>query len=57
LSIDRVAGVLLVALPIAFNVFFFLLGRRFDYPSVLRQPVGTILGRFHAGGAELRLLW
>lgn len=48
---------LLVALPIAFNVFFFLLGRRFDYPSVLRQPVGTILGRFHAGGAELRLLW
>jgi Domain of unknown function (DUF4386) len=57
LSIDRVAGVLLVGLPIAFNVFFFLLGRRFDYPSVLRQPVGTILGRFHAGGAELRLLW
>jgi hypothetical protein len=57
LSIDRVAGVLLVALPIAFNVFFFLLGQRFDYPSVLRQPVGTILGRFHAGGAELRLLW
>ena len=57
LSIDRWAGILLVGLPIAFNVFFILLGQRFDYPSVLRQPVGTILSRFHAGGAQLRLLW
>jgi Domain of unknown function (DUF4386) len=57
LSIDRWAGILLVGLPIAFNVFFILLGQRFDYPSILRQPVGTILGRFHAGGAELRWLW
>jgi hypothetical protein len=30
LHIDRVAGALLVGLPIAFNVFFFLLGRFFD---------------------------
>ncbi len=57
LSIDRWAGILLVGLPIAFNVFFVLLGQRFDYPAVLRKPVGTILSRFHAGGAELRLLW
>ena len=29
---DRHAG--------GFNLFFFLLGRRFDYPNILRQPTG-----------------
>ena len=57
MSVDRWAGILLVGLPVAFNVFFILLGLEFDYPSVLRQPVGTILGRFVAGGPRLRLLW
>jgi hypothetical protein len=33
LNIDRAAGALLVGLPIAFNLFFFLLGRFFDYPA------------------------
>jgi hypothetical protein len=51
LNIDRAAGALLVGLPIAFNLFFFLLGRAFDYPGILRSPVGTILNRFQAGGA------
>jgi hypothetical protein len=32
-SIDRVAAALLIGLPIAFNVFFFLLARLFDYPG------------------------
>jgi hypothetical protein len=53
LNIDRAAGALLVGLPIAFNVFFFLLGRFFDYPGILRSPVGTILSRFEAGGLRL----
>jgi hypothetical protein len=57
LNIDRAAGALLVGLPIAFNLFFFLLGRFFDYPGILRSPVGTILSRFQAGGLRLRLLW
>jgi hypothetical protein len=57
LSIDRAAGALLVGLPIAFNLFFFLLGRFFDYPGILRSPVGTILSRFQAGGLQLWLLW
>jgi Domain of unknown function (DUF4386) len=57
LNIDRAAGALLVGLPIAFNLFFFLLGRIFDYPGILRSPVGTILSRFHAGGVRLKLLW
>jgi hypothetical protein len=57
LNTDRAAGVLLVGLPIAFNLFFFLLGRFFDYPGILRSPVGTILSRFQAGGLRLKLLW
>jgi Domain of unknown function (DUF4386) len=57
LTIDRAAGALLVGLPIAFNLFFFLLGRTFDYPGILRSPVGTILSRYQAGGLRLKLLW
>jgi hypothetical protein len=57
LNIDRAAGALLVGLPIAFNLFFFLLGRFFDYPGILRSPVGTILSRFQAGGLRLKWLW
>jgi hypothetical protein len=56
-STDRAAGALLVGLPIAFNLLFFLLGRSFDYPGILRSPVGTILSRFDAGGVRLKLLW
>jgi hypothetical protein len=56
-TLERATGVLLIALPIAFNVFFFLLGRLFDYPAILRRPVGEVLGRFHAGGLRLKLVW
>ena len=57
MSLDRSAAALLIALPIAFNTFFFLLGRLFEYPAVLRQPVGVVLSRFHAGGLRLKLTW
>ena len=57
MNIDRAAGALLVGLPIAFNLFFYLLGRFFDYPGILRSPVGTIPSRFQAGGPRLKLLW
>jgi Domain of unknown function (DUF4386) len=57
LSIDRVAGALLVGLPIAFNIFFFALARLFDYPNVLRSPVGSVLRQFLAGGLRLKLVW
>jgi hypothetical protein len=57
LNIDRAAGALLVGLPIAFNLFFYLLGRFLDYPGILCSPVGTILSRFQAGGPRLKLLW
>jgi hypothetical protein len=49
MSLDRAAGGLTIALPIAFNTFFFLLARLFDYPSVLRSPAGS----FEFAGAVL----
>jgi hypothetical protein len=56
-NVERAAGALLILLPIAFNAFFFLLARRFDYPSILRSPTADILSRFRAGGVGLQLLW
>jgi hypothetical protein len=56
-NIERAAGALLIFLPLAFNAFFLLLARRFDYPNILRSPTGDILSRFQAGGVGLKLLW
>lgn len=51
------AAVLLIAVPIAFNLAFFELGRAFDYPNILRKEPDEILRRFHAGGSGLVLRW
>jgi hypothetical protein len=56
-NIERTAAAFLIFLPLAFNAFFLLLGRRFDYPSILRRPTEDILNRFQAGGVGLKLLW
>jgi hypothetical protein len=53
----RFTGALLIAVPIAFNLAFFALGRTFDYPSILRKEPDEILRRFAAGGAGLILRW
>jgi hypothetical protein len=55
--LERTTGLLLIARPLAFNGFFLLLGRTFDYPDILRQPTAEILRRFQAGGTALRLIW
>jgi hypothetical protein len=52
-----VAAVLLVVVPVAFNLAFFALQRSFDYPDILRRPTDEVLRRFHAGGSSLRLTW
>ena len=57
MNIERAAGALLIFLPLAFNAFFFLLARRFDYPDILRSPTEDVLSRFQAGGVSLKLLW
>jgi hypothetical protein len=53
----QAAGILLIAVPILFNVAFFELGRAFDYPAILRKEPDEILRRFAAGGAGLLLRW
>ena len=54
---DLATAVLLIAVPIAFNLAFFELGRAFDYPNILRKEPDEILRRFHAGGSGLILRW
>jgi len=56
-TVEAAAGVLLIFLPLAFNGFFLELGRRFDYPDILRRPTEDILNRFQAGGVGLKLVW
>ena len=53
----RATGVLLILVPIAFNVAFFELGRAFEYPAILRKEPDEILRRFAAGGTGLLLRW
>jgi hypothetical protein len=50
-------GVVLIALPIAYNVLFTALARSFDYPGILRQDPAEVLGRFARGGTRLLVTW
>jgi hypothetical protein len=52
-----IAAALLIAVPAAFNLAFFELGRSFDYPNILRKEPDEILRRFAAGGSGLILRW
>jgi hypothetical protein len=56
-SVELAAAILLILVPIAFNVAFFELARSFDYPDILRREPDEILRRFSAGGAGLILRW
>jgi hypothetical protein len=57
MSAEVAAAVLLIAVPIAFNVAFFELGRTFEYPDILRKEPDEILRRFAAGGSGLLWRW
>ena len=57
MSVEAAAAGLLIAVPIAFNIAFFELGRAFDYPNILRREPDEILRRFAAGGSGLLLRW
>jgi hypothetical protein len=50
-------GILLIALPIAYNGLYTMLARSFDYPDILRRPTAEVLERFGAGGSSLILTW
>ena len=57
MKLTTITGLLLIVVPMAFNVTFFLLQRAFEYPDILRKPTDTILKRFQQGGPALRRLW
>lgn len=57
MTVELAAALLLIAVPIAFNLAFFELGRAFDYPAILRKEPDEILRRFAAGGSGLVLRW
>jgi len=57
MAIIASTGLLLVMLPIGFNIVFLLLQRTFDYPDILRRSPGEVLTRFHQEGGRLVRLW
>lgn len=57
MSVEAAAGAVLIVAPLWFNANFALLGKRFEYPDILRRPTSEILERFRAGGSGLILLW
>ena len=57
MTVETATAVLLIVVPIAFNLAFLELGRAFDYPNILRREPDEILRRFAAGGPGLILRW
>jgi Domain of unknown function (DUF4386) len=57
LTTQVLTGLLLLVLPVAYNVLYTLLARGFGYPDILRQPTDQVLERFTAGGSRLVLTW
>ncbi len=57
MSAPVLTGVLLIAVPIVFNVAFAALARIFEYPDILRRPTTEVLERFQRGGTRLILVW
>ena len=54
---DGATALLLIGVPVAFNLAFVELSRAFDYPNILRKEPDEILRRFAAGGPGLILRW
>jgi hypothetical protein len=54
---EVLTAVLLIALPVTYNVLYTVLSRSFDYPDILRRPTEEVLARFAGGGSALVLTW
>jgi len=57
MSLETMAGALLLIAPVWFNVAFAVLARTFDYPDILRRQTDEVLRRFLAGGPRLIMQW
>jgi hypothetical protein len=53
----RLTGLLLILGAVLVNVPYTLLILNFDYPTILREPAGTVLTQFQAGGSGLIFTW
>ena len=54
---DKTIGNLLILAGIALFIPYSILSATFEYPVILRQDVGVILTKFHAGGNSLIWTW
>lgn len=57
LRTTRLAGLLLIIVPLVFTICFTLLQVQFEYPDILRQPTADVLTKFQAGGLGLVAVW
>src|ERR687892_927191 len=57
MTTEVLTGVLLIVLPVGYNVLYTTPARSFDYPDILRGPTAEVLERFAAGGSKLVLTW
>lgn len=57
MSITLLTGIMMIIVPVAFNVVFFALASTFEYPAILRQPTDVILQKFTDGGKRLVTFW
>jgi hypothetical protein len=56
-NVERAAGVVLIVAPLWFNATFALLGKRFDYPDILRRPTAEILDVTNTGDEDHDLVF
>ncbi|MCA0237065.1 MAG: DUF4386 domain-containing protein [Bacteroidetes bacterium] len=56
-STHRTIGILLIISGFALFIPYSILSVTFEYPMILRQDVGIILSKFHAGGNALICTW
>lgn len=57
MTIRRITGALLIAAVLAFTAATTVLSATFDWPDILREPAGTVLAAFQAGGTPLVWTW
>jgi hypothetical protein len=57
LSLSQFTGLLFVLGALIVNVPYMALIANFDYPDILRQPVGEVLAAFSKGDSSLILTW
>jgi hypothetical protein len=56
-KLHKITAITLIFLGVYINIPFSVLGAIFDYPNILRQPVGQVLTLFKQGGGTLIATW